>query len=168
MLNWREKLPRNRSNNDLCTPASVLDRVALFADIALDPCSNPWSQVPAAKKIQAPEECGLAADWLQEGGGLVFVNPPYGRGHMDAWAAKIASEAVRGTEILALVKGDFSTTWWQVLREKASAIIYWRKRIPFDGGSHSAGTFPSVLFYFGRAAWKLEPAFNSVADVRIL
>jgi len=162
---------RIRTNNDLNTPAWLIVRVEQIEPIALDPCSNPWSKVGALRRLQGsgPGDDGLTADWLQDGmGGLVFVNPPYGRGHMRQWAQKIANEARAGCEIIALVKGDFSTAWWRTLRGEAAAIGYVRERIAFEGGEHGSGNFASALFYFGPRAHLFAHMFADVADVRVL
>lgn len=161
---------RERTNNDLCTPEEVLALVWQLGPIALDPCSNPWSTVGAQFRLDGEQgRCGLLADWheLAEGG-LVFVNPPYGRGHMRAWAAKIADEAARGCEILALVKGDHSTEWWRTLRKHTRAICYWDGRISFEGGSHGSGNFASSLLYFGPRPYLFCHVFQDAGDVRVM
>lgn len=161
---------RERTNNDLNTPLVVLERVRKVGPIILDPCSNPWSITNALIVRDGYEKgCGLEADWLAlSNGGLVFVNPPYGHGQMKQWAEKIAHEAKRGCEIIAIVKGDFSTQWWGIVREDATAICYWSKRIKFGGGAHSAGTFASAVFYYGDRPLVFETAFSDVGDVRLI
>lgn len=161
---------RERTLNDLCTPEVVLDRVRQMGPIALDPCSNPWSKVGADIALDGTEgRCGLAADWMKlAAGGLVFCNPPYGRGCMGPWSEKIATEAQKGVEIIALVKGDWSTHWWRRLREHARAICYWHGRIRFEGGQHGSGNFASALFYFGARPTLFATVFAPVGDVRVI
>ncbi|HEY0838856.1 MAG TPA: DNA N-6-adenine-methyltransferase [Vulgatibacter sp.] len=166
---------RQRTNNDLCTPAVVLDLVRQLGRIALDPCSNPWSEVGAGMTLDGTmlEEDGLLADWGEcvkmGGGGLVFVNPPYGRGELPKWADKIASEArVDDLEIVALVPASTDTRWWDVLRREATAIAYWCGRLKFGGGDHGAGTFGSAAFYFGKRRFLFAHLFDPHADVRVI
>lgn len=157
---------RERTNNDLNTPEWILDLVRMLGPIELDPCSNPWSKVDAKRSFDIDRgEDGLALPWGQ---GLVFVNPPYGRGHMDKWASKIKEEGMDGTEIVALVKGDFSTEWWKILRECADAICYLNQRVSYDGGKFGSGNFPSSLFYFGRKKHLFAYIFEHKGDVRLL
>lgn len=162
---------RERTLDDLCTPRYVLDLVERVGEIGLDPCSNRWSIVPARVKLDIDEgRDGLSTAWKEilADGELVFCNPPYGRGQMPRWAEKIAAEAADGCEIIALVRGDWSTGWWHTLRESADAVCYWRGRLRFDGGSRGAGTFPSAVFYFGLYAYTFAAAFHGAGDVRVL
>ncbi len=163
---------RKRTKNDLGTPKDVLQVVKALGPIALDPCSNQWAKpiVGAVVELDVDRgEDGLAADWLAiSRGGLVYVNPPYGHGHMDRWVAKVRREAACGVEIVMLVKGDHSTDWWEALRERCDAICYWRKRIAFEGGPHGSGNFPSAFFYFGRRAHLFAHVFAQSGDVRVI
>lgn len=161
---------RERTTNDLCTPPAVLDAVRRMGPIILDPCSNPWSTVGAAVAWDGANETvdGLLRWWSDAGEGIVFCNPPYGRGCMPRWADKVVAEARRGCEIVMLVKGDFSTDWWDALREEAAAIGYWRGRISFLGGAHGSGNFASALIYLGQRPHLFAHAFGDRADVRVL
>jgi len=161
---------RERTKNDLGTPAVVLNALRPLGPIRLDPCSNPWSIVDAEVRLDgSPGRCGLAADWHRLAGPqLVYVNPPYGTGHMPRWAEKIVLEAGRGCEVVALVKGDHSTQWWQALRRPARAIGYWNGRIAFLGGAFGCGEFASSLVYYGRRARLFARALEDHADVRLM
>ncbi|HWV38839.1 MAG TPA: DNA N-6-adenine-methyltransferase [Vulgatibacter sp.] len=161
---------RERTTDDLCTPRIVIDALRPLGPITLDPCTNQWSTVSAKKKLDgSPGFCGLSANWRELAArGLVFVNPPYGRGQMPLWSRKATLEAARGCEIVMLVKGDHSTDWWRVLRADAKAIAYWNDRISFDGGPHGCGNFASALFYFGGRAKLFERSLAAHADIRVL
>lgn len=174
-------MERRQTNDDLCTPQVVIDAVLRIDDITLDPCSNRWSQVPARIRLDGRQgRCGLEADWAEltgverarrVAGGvprLVYCNPPYGRGHMARWAEKIAAEADGGCEIVALVKGDHSTAWWRLLRDRVRVICYWDGRISFEGGAHGSGNFASALLYFGRRPYRAADAWASCGDVRVI
>src|SRR5690606_21463454 len=134
------------------------------------PCSNPWSIVPARIALDgSPGRDGLAADWAAlAGDSVVYVNPPYGRGHMPRWAEKIALEASRGVEAVALVKSDHSTDWWRVLMAAADARCELDERVQFLGGQHSAGTFPSTVFYLGHRPYRFAEVFEVSGHVEIL
>jgi hypothetical protein len=148
-----------RTGDDLCTPEVVLKALWRFGIIALDPCSNPWSQVKAIASLSKHAgQDGLTADWAEivndrmrslDNGGFVFANPPYGRGQMLPWIGKVRDEADKGVEIVTLVKHDVSTEWWRLAFRGADAICEWNGRIGFEGGERSAGTFASALLYYG-------------------
>lgn len=168
------------NNNDLNTPEFVLRPVRQMGPILLDPCSNERSIVKAKIELDIRKgQNGLTTEWSNlvantNDRGSVFVNPPYGRGHMEYWAQKIALEGVTlnkkfRVETFALVKGDFSTYWWETLRYKgASAICYWRGRIKFLGGLHSAGMFASAMFYYGNRPELFAEVFAPHGDTRVL
>ena len=162
---------RERTNNDLNTPEEIVELVRMVAPIALDPCSNPWSKVKA-RRAYDEEEDGFFRDWVEEireaGGGLAYVNPPYGPGLLLPWAIKITTEARRGAEIISLVPGSHDTQWFNHKLEHANALCNWRGRISFDGGGHGAGKFASTLFYFGPNPYLFAHIFQHKGDVRVL
>lgn len=151
--------PRARNTNDLTTPRFLLERVWRFGPVILDPCSNAWSEVGARVELSIDRgEDGLSADWRAileretgavDAGGLVFVNPPYGPGHMRPWARKMVSEAHRGVEVIGLVKFDLTTEWWRVLARATTARLDIDRRVAFGGGAHGSGTIISSLLYIG-------------------
>lgn len=163
---------RIRTKNDLGTPGAVLELVRRVGPVGIDPCSNEWSKVGARVAFDGLtiETNGLLAPWfaLLRPGELAFVNPPYGRSHMRKWADKITHEARLGCEVIALVKGDFSTKWWTALRKEAKAVCYVAGRPAFEGGDHKGGKFASALFYFGTRPHLFAHVFGPLGDVRIL
>jgi len=127
---------------DWNTPECVLEKVRKVGAIGLDPCSNAHSKVKASAAWLSG---GLEVDW--SGFGLVYVNPPYGR-DLKAWAEKIATEADRGTEIIALVPARTDTKWFRRLFFQCACVCLWSGRITFVGAP-SPAPFPSAVFYFG-------------------
>ena len=139
------------------TPACVLDRVRQVGPIALDPCSNDASIVAAHRSIKLPQS-GLAADWgTLAYDGLVFVNPPYGRGELAKWMDKCAAEAGRlhltDIEVIALVPASTGARWFHEALAYASALVLWGPgRISFGNGPPGNGGAPSIdsaLIYWG-------------------
>lgn len=138
---------RERTPNDANTPEWILERVRLLGTIGLDPCSNPWSTVGAAVEWSRDRGAdGLALPW--SGLGPAFVNPPYGRGELLAWAHKIAGEAAAGVEIVALTPADSRTRWTEVLHRAGGECIHLRKIVRFGGHSWGAPR-PHAAWYFG-------------------
>lgn len=156
-----------------CTPGWFLDRVRRVGPIALDPCAGPpgWTGATVELRLDR-EEDGLVEPWAPiAAGGLVFVNPPYGRGHPPLWATKVAAEVDLGTEVLALVRGNLGTGWWQDLyAPRLAAFCVPRGRIAFvdpatgkpeDGG----GRFDSMVAYFGDRTHRFRAAFGDLGWV---
>lgn len=139
--------------NEWFTPPEVLKAIAPLGPIALDPCGNPLSPVEAERRIIWPEADGLKADWHTLAvGGLVYINPPFGR-RLRLWARKIQREAAAGAEIVLLVPARVDTSWWETLHP--AAWCAWRRRIRFirpDGRRNDPAPFPVALLYFGRRA----------------
>lgn len=144
------------------SPEYVLDRVRAVGEIALDPCTNDSNPTRARRFITATDEpCGLFADWTTDG--LVYCNPPFGRGFMDPWAAKIIAEAKSGREIIALVRGDASTRWARELIT-ASTLICYPPRIRFRGATGSP-PFSNAIHYLGPRPTTFARAFADLGPI---
>lgn len=166
-------LVRDRDDDDLCTPAWLWAVIGSIAPIALDPCSNPWAQPAPARLDRDSRPDGLAADWAELANvpigarGLVYVNPPYARGHLIAWAYKCAEEARRGVEIVALTPVAPTTAWWRLARYSCDALGYLDRRVQFEGGPMRQGMIDSAVWYWGAHAGQFLEAFRAIADVRV-
>ena len=155
-----------RTTNDLNTPEWLWSKIiGALGYIALDPCSNEWSTVPSACRYDGVHVDGLTAPW---GSGPVFVNPPYGRGHLRPWASKVVAEAANGCEIVLLVPCSPDTAWWQSCLHSVRCIAYLNKRVAFGGGKHGSGEFASALLYFGPRPYAFAHEFANVADIRLM
>lgn len=167
---------------DWQTPESFLELVRKVGPIALDPCTtqeNPtdatvWiypghsSLVPPGALLADPAADGLSSSWLEmvsdtEFGGLVYVNPPYGR-ELPKWIDKCVAEASYGAEIVALVPARTDTKWGQLALTSADEVLFRKGRIRFvdaaTGVAGDAAAFPSMVLYWGKRA----SAFREVFD----
>lgn len=152
------------NKNTWATPDWLLDCVRNVGPIVLDPCTDGTN--PTKAEHIRTEQCdpdGLATDWA-DFKGLVYVNPPYGRGHMVPWTHKILIEAHRGVEIIALTRGDTSTGWASFLLTEADRICF-PPRIKFKGATGSPN-FASLIFYFGPNTTAFRHAFFNVGPIR--
>jgi hypothetical protein len=150
-------------SDDWCTPEEVLALVYQLGDIALDPCSNPWSRVKARQRISRPDN-GLAVDWLKltESGDLIWVNPPFSSPR--PWVEACARAGAYDRRVLLLA--PVATTQWAHLALAAcQRVCVWKGRIDFlrpdAAGIVAAAGSPNVepwLFYFGPEA----DAFTSI------
>jgi hypothetical protein len=153
---------KSSKSTDWNTPESFLDVVRQLGPIGLDPCSGAGSTVGARVEWRPDQgDDGLLDDW--GGLGLVYANPPYGK-TIKQWAAKIADEAARGVEIVALLPSRTDTTWFQNhVSTRADAICFWRGRLRFidaDGKPAKSGaTFPCMAAYFGPRADRFRAIF---------
>lgn len=126
------------------TPPLIFDALGVTFD--LDPCSPlagpiPW--IPAKRHLTIADD-GLNSEW----GGGVWMNPPYGK-HTAAWMARLAEHG----NGIGLVFARTDTAWFHDVVERASVVLFIRKRLRFipankeqDGGGAGAG---SMLVAFG-------------------
>lgn len=155
-------------SNDMtwCTPEEVLERVRRMCpdgQIGLDPCSNHRAVVHARTEWRGLSTLGpLGVDGLAEpwtGKGLVYCNPPYGRG-IGQWVAKCALEAMDGAEVVLLVPARPDTAWWhEAVVAHAGSICFWRGRLAFLGADQGA-PFPSAVVYYGKRFNEFHRAFS--------
>lgn len=94
------------------------------------------------------EATGLEYDWT---GKRVFMNPPYSRGLLKLCVEKAISERNKADIIVALIKVDTSTRWWQELALHAH-IQYLPKRVryvhPDPPPGWAGASFASALAIF--------------------
>ncbi len=151
------------ANPNWQTPPEFLDVVRKMGPIGLDPCTTMDNPVGADIFMFPPPGGmtagidGLAAGWGGGKFGVVFCNPPYGRG-LGAWSAKMKDEAKRGAEIIGLLPARTDTKWWQDVTS-ADAVCFWRGRLKFVGAPHAA-PFPSAVPYWGPRAVEFRRIFS--------
>ena len=157
------------NKQDWETPEEVVSIVESYRPIRLDPCTT--SKNPTgAFTFFTPETDGLTRDWGMDRGGLVYVNPPYGRS-ISKWVGKAVSESVKrpytkaiGTEIIMLIPARTDTSYWQYgIFESANAICFVRGRIKFKGAKAGA-PFPSAFIYFGDREEEFVEHFSQIGS----
>lgn len=158
------------AKSDWRAPDVVLDLVRQVGDIALDPCTGLDNPVAASAYCVSPTDWdgdpavvvdGLRADWLAlSGGGLVYVNPPFGRG-VDAWMLRCLATGATGGECIALVPARTDTKWHRFCAPPASrAVCFWAGRLTFVGAPGPA-PFPSAIVYWGPRRHRFAEVFSS-------
>jgi len=136
---------------DYCTPEWIWKKIQEFKPIDLDPCSNEQSTVPAKTKWY---DHALNVPW--SGAGLIYCNPPYGRGIAD-WMQRCAS----CSEAIALIPARTSEVWFhECVFEQECSVCFIKRRVTFQGASHPAA-FPSCLVYYGPESDRFCDHFNS-------
>lgn len=149
----RARVMHSADHQAFNTPQKVLDAIAPMGPIALDPCSNDGSIVPARVRWTI-EHDGLACAWAPQRlrGEIVFVNPPFDA--LEAWADRCILEAAHGCEIVLLSPARVDVRWWDRCLEAGSVAALWRGRLRFLG--MGSAPFPAALNYFGprQAEWR--------------
>jgi len=154
-MNWR-------------TPTTILDAIyEAFGIIDLDPCS------PTACRASAPVKAsiylteaddGLSLPWH----GVVYINPPYGRG-LGAWVAKAKAEVRGGNArtVVALIPSSTDTRYWHEHVAGSATVFFLRGRLRF-GTADAAAPFPSALAIWGAAAQQVAALKQGIPDAWVV
>jgi ParB family transcriptional regulator, chromosome partitioning protein len=140
------------------TPPDILEAAcAVLGAIDLDPASSDAQQALAPVRGASyftVENSGLDQPWC----GRVWLNPPYARGWIDRFVAKMV-QSYRSGEMQAgimLTNSATETTWWQSAAGACEALCFRKGRVRFlkieNGILTTGGSSPShphTLFYFG-------------------
>ncbi len=126
---------------DWGTPGWLFERLDAEFGFTLDPCASPENAT--CPRFYTREDDGLSLPWQ----GSVFVNPPYGQ-ELGRWIEKACKSAREGATVVCLLPARTDTIWFhRWVLPHASELRFFRGRIRFAGGRHSA-PFPSVLVVF--------------------
>jgi len=127
------------SKDEWLTPPSIIKALGEFD---LDPCASiirPWE---TAKRHLTIEDNGLLCNW--NGGGRVWLNPPYGR-ETFVWLAKLAEHKSGIALIFARTEtAGFHREIWN----KAHSVFFFAGRLSFfhtDGKQGGTANAPSCL-----------------------
>lgn len=153
------RVEHSSERHDWQTPDEVLERVRKVAPIWLDPCTVAENPTGAHIWIAPPTDA-LAMEWSENGSGLTYINPPYGRA-LGAWSERIAMEAAMRREIIALVPARPETQWFRRMRLKSDVVAFAERRIKFKGATDTA-PFPSAFFYYGTRISAFRDAFGDM------
>lgn len=142
------------------TPAPLLEALhTVFGRFDLDPCAPRRSRTRVKARLHlTDEDDGLSVAWH----GVVFVNPPYGRG-LAVWVAKARREVEEGRAqaVVALLPARPDTAYWHDHVAGRAVVYFLRGRLRFGDGVQSA-PFPSAL-----AVWGAGPETLSALDVAL-
>jgi DNA N-6-adenine-methyltransferase (Dam) len=130
-------------SQDWITPRWILDATGPFD---LDPCAadpRPWNCARVNWSTH-----GLERDWF----GTIYLNPPYNRYEVSAWASKLA----RHNNGVALLHARTEAKWFEPVWQHAAVILFLADRIHFhrpNGSREPANSgAPPVLAAFGDEA----------------
>lgn len=122
--------PHCDDNCEWYTPAHIIEAArACMGGIDLDPAScEEANRVVRASAFYTREQDGLQQEWK----GRVWLNPPYSRGVIEAFAQKLIHSPQIEAAIL-LTNNASDTAWWQQCAKRARAICFLRGRLTFWG-----------------------------------
>jgi len=129
------------ATDDWATPQDFFDSLNAIYNFELDVCASETNAKCA--KYFTKEVDGLMQPW----GGVVWMNPPYGR-EIGLWMKKAyESHKQNGATVVCLVPARTDTAWWHDYAMNGE-ITFIRGRLKF-GGSKNAAPFPSAVVVFG-------------------
>lgn len=140
---------------DINTPLFLVDAILeLWPSIALDPCSNPTSIVPAKMRLYEYETIsGLHIKWPN----YTYANPPYRETKL--WLRK----ARQGAEHLILCPVRTNRRWWCQAASLASKICY-LKPFAFLGHKQAFPT-PLAMLYYGKEVAYFQSIFSNLGVI---
>jgi phage N-6-adenine-methyltransferase len=156
------------------TPSHIIEAAAaVMGTIDLDPATSDAQQARAAVKATryfTIENNGLNKPW----NGRVFLNPPYARGWVDQFVAKMVA-AYRTGELqqgILLTNSATETKWWQHAARHCNALCFPKGRVRFlkvkDGAltrGKSAPSHPHSILYFGAEVARFAQVFSTMGLV---
>ena len=118
------------------TPDNLLLEIIEEFGECFDPCPNGF-------KID-----GLTIDWPLDQ--TIYVNPPYTRGDINLWVAKVHKEWLRGCQIVLLIPSYTDTKYFHDYIYNRAELRFMRGRLKFKGYGNRSASFPSMLCIFRR------------------
>ena len=152
------------------TPSACIYAVRrAMGSIILDPASCDAAQrVVQAERYYTAETDGLAQDWRAA---TLFINPPFTKQTVDAFAAKLGQAIDDGAveQAVWLSNNATDTRWFYDLASRADALYLPLGRVKFwqiakGVTSHSSGMQGQVLLYFGPHAARFLDAMQEWTD----
>ncbi len=92
------------------------------------------------------KENALKVNWKAHGGGVTFMNPPYGR-EIGKWVAKAYQESLNRCLVVCLLPARPDTKWFHEICSKAAEIRFIKGRLRFEGAKFTAPS-PSMVVIF--------------------
>ena len=130
------------AKDDWETPRDLYDLLDREFHFDLDACASQGNAKCA--RYYTDDDDALIQNW----GGAVFMNPPYGR-QIGKWIRKAYEESqLNATVVVCLIPSRTDTAWWHdyVMR---GDIRFLRGRLRFSDSAGSA-PFPSAVVIFRR------------------
>lgn len=141
---------------DWTTPRAFFDLVDAEFDFTLDAAADESNALCSNYYDEAAD--GLSQPWT----GVVWCNPPYGRG-IDRWIQRGYEAARDGATVVMLIPARTDTAYWHDYVMRADELRLLRGRLVFGAGEARANApFPSALVVFRPGPGTGPPAVTSM------
>ena len=153
----------NSGDNEWYTPLPYIEAAhRVMGGVDLDPASSLQANgIVQASDYFTIEDDGLSQEW----GGRVWLNPPYARGLVDRFCAKLVDHYRQGevTQAIVLVNNATETAWFQGLAAVATAIVFPLGRVAFykPDGSTGDPLQGQAIIYLGNGWDKFLNAYST-------
>ena len=161
-----------RDSNDWHTPAKYIEAVrSVLGSIDLDP----FSSALANETVKADRFLTVADDALGDAPWCVspvtaFLNPPYGKGVIDAAVARFLTALPGLSSAIILVNNATETHWFHELLQACDVACFVNHRIAFvspDNKQESGNTRGQVFLLLQSAYWAVQKNNQKTARERI-
>jgi hypothetical protein len=152
-------------NDEWYTPDYIIEMVKdVLKGIDLDPAScEEANKIVRAKDFFDKNRNGLVKGWH----GRVWMNPPYSKSLVKAFATKLVYEYEIGSvsEAIAVTHNCTDSKWFHELASVSSVICLHKRRIRFYNSKGEAGKSPvrgHIFFYFGQNKDRFIKVFSQL------
>ena len=133
--------PSGFHSSEWATPPHLFRALDGEFHFTLDACAV--AENAKCEAYFSPERDSLRQNWGRE---IVWCNPPYGRGEIDAFVRKAYGASLAGATVVMLLPVSTSTAWFHDYCLKGE-IRFLRGRLKF-GGCIGTPTFSSMIVIF--------------------
>lgn len=164
----RPHVARSTGEVEWYTPPHIIEAARnAMGGICMDPATSLVAQrFVEADNYYTKEEDGLQQPWW----GSVWLNPPYARGLIDKFVARLIENWQHEDfyQACVLVNNATETTWFHQLAETASAVCFIKGRLKFLDETGKPARAPlqgQVVFYVGHSPDRFAEAFDGLGLV---
>ncbi len=127
------------------TPQNLFDCLNAVFGFTLDAAATPGNA--KCQQFYTQEQDGLSQPW----DGVVWCNPPYGRG-LGKWVEKACQASQASATVVMLVPAYTSNAWWHRYVIPYGAVILLRGRLQFGGVPYPAPFSSCIVVFDGNAS----------------
>jgi len=157
----------NSGKNEWYTPANIIEAArAALGVIELDPATSEIAnETVKAVEYYTESDDALSLDWPVS---KIWMNPPYARGLVSDFVAKLLGSVSDGSEAIVLVNNATETDWFQRLMDASASICFHKGRIRYatpDGDDSGAPLQGQAIIYCGPEPEKFASEFSKLGVV---
>lgn len=148
-LRMNTELMFSSEKQDWTTPKAFFEKLAAQHNFVLDAACESHNKLCAFGYEHDLGVDSLQQDWAKDtGGGLVWINPPYGKA-LPLFVKKAYEESLKGCKIIMLIPSRTDTSYWHkyIFNQPNVRVEFLKGRLKF-GNSKNSAPFGSALIYF--------------------